>query len=166
MKKTLIINKKEIEFKVISKKGGQVLFLLGDKEYQIKNAGMVNRNLAIMINDKQYEIPHSKDTTGNTHLNIGHKSFIVEEKKILRSKAKNVGHASMKSPMPGKVLKILVKPGQVVSAHEPLIVMEAMKMEHTIRAIENGTIGKLYFNEGDMVEGNVDLIEFLDAVTP
>jgi 3-methylcrotonyl-CoA carboxylase alpha subunit len=61
--------------------------------------------------------------------------------------------------MPGKILKILVKEGQVVEAGTPILVMEAMKMEHTIKASKAGKIEKIHFKEGEQVAGGVELVK-------
>ena len=59
------------------------------------------------------------------------------------------------APMPGKVVSFAVKAGDKVSRGQPLAVMEAMKMEHTIAAPADGTVEELMFSPGDQVaEGN------------
>jgi acetyl-CoA carboxylase biotin carboxylase subunit len=58
---------------------------------------------------------------------------------------------SANSPMPGQVLKILVEVGQRVSAGDPLIVLEAMKMEHTMRAAVDGVVESILVSNGDIV---------------
>lgn len=70
---------------------------------------------------------------------------------------------SMAAPMPGVVLKILVRPGSVVTKGMPLIILEAMKMEHPIVAAHDGTVAAVNCAEGQMVEPGVDLVE-LEAV--
>lgn len=52
------------------------------------------------------------------------------------------------SPMPGKLSAVLVKPGQQVDAHQPLFVVEAMKMETTITATVAGTINEVFLSAG------------------
>jgi propionyl-CoA carboxylase alpha chain len=59
--------------------------------------------------------------------------------------------ASANSPMPGKVLKILVETGQKVSAGDPLIILEAMKMEHTMRAALDGVVESILVSDGEVV---------------
>jgi 3-methylcrotonyl-CoA carboxylase alpha subunit len=56
------------------------------------------------------------------------------------------------APMPGKVVKVLVAVEQVVVAGAPLVVLEAMKMEHTVRAAEAGTVRALHVAVGDQVD--------------
>jgi 3-methylcrotonyl-CoA carboxylase alpha subunit len=66
---------------------------------------------------------------------------------------------SMEAPMPGLVLKILVKPGDVVSKGTPLLVLEAMKMEHPIVATHDGTVAAVNCREGELVQPGLELIE-------
>jgi biotin carboxyl carrier protein len=62
------------------------------------------------------------------------------------------------SPMPGKVVKILVKEGDNVSQGAPVIVVEAMKMENELLATKTGVVQKVYVALGDAVEGGARLI--------
>ncbi|MHA2225758.1 MAG: biotin/lipoyl-containing protein [Candidatus Hodarchaeales archaeon] len=66
---------------------------------------------------------------------------------------------SLTSPMPGRIVKILVKPGDNVTKGQDLLIIEAMKMENKIVAPYDGTIKMVYFPEGDQVEANVLLID-------
>jgi biotin carboxyl carrier protein len=64
--------------------------------------------------------------------------------------------------MPGKVVKILAAAGQEVAAGAPLVVLEAMKMEHTVRAPDAGTVRALHVSVGDQVDSD----RLLAVVTP
>ena len=57
--------------------------------------------------------------------------------------------------MPGKVIALLAKPGAAVEKGAPLLVLEAMKMEHTISAPHAGTVKSFRFAAGDQVEEGV-----------
>ncbi len=63
------------------------------------------------------------------------------------------------SPMPGLVMKVLVRPGEKVRTHQTLIVLEAMKMEHAIEAPYDGIVKELHCAEGGRVAEGVVLIE-------
>ncbi len=65
---------------------------------------------------------------------------------------------SLRSPMSGKVIEVRVSEGDTVNAGETLIVLEAMKMEHTITAASGGTVSALHCAEGDVVADGVELI--------
>ncbi|MFC4353085.1 acetyl/propionyl/methylcrotonyl-CoA carboxylase subunit alpha [Fodinicurvata halophila] len=64
------------------------------------------------------------------------------------------------APMPGKVTRVAVTPGQQVAKGTALMVLEAMKMEHTITAAEDGIVQEVLFAEGDSVGEGVELIRF------
>ncbi len=67
---------------------------------------------------------------------------------------------SLKSPMPGLILEILVKPGQSVKLGEPIVILEAMKMENVIKAPADVMIKNIKVTKGRPVEKNELLIEF------
>ncbi|KPL85755.1 acetyl-CoA carboxylase biotin carboxylase subunit [Herpetosiphon geysericola] len=69
------------------------------------------------------------------------------------------GDASLEAPMPGTIIKLLVAEGEHVSAGQPLLIMEAMKMEHTVTAPHAGTVAKLPYRQGQQVSGGVALAE-------
>ena len=64
------------------------------------------------------------------------------------------------APMPGKVISLLAKPGSAVGKGEPLMVLEAMKMEHTISAPRAGTLVGFRFAVGDQVSEGAELVDF------
>jgi biotin carboxyl carrier protein len=66
----------------------------------------------------------------------------------------------IKAPMPGLIIDLKVKPGDVVKAGDPLLILEAMKMENIIKAPGEGTVKTIKAKKGDSVEKNQVLIEF------
>jgi biotin carboxyl carrier protein len=60
--------------------------------------------------------------------------------------------------MPGQVLKVLVTPGQQVSAGDPLIILEAMKMEQTLKAAMDGFVEAVLVRPGDIVAPGDSLV--------
>jgi biotin carboxyl carrier protein len=62
------------------------------------------------------------------------------------------------APMPGRIVKVLVKPGQAVAARQGLVVVEAMKMENELRAPGPGTVTDVKVTEGASVEANALLV--------
>ncbi|MFN3495581.1 MAG: biotin/lipoyl-containing protein, partial [Hydrogenophaga sp.] len=67
------------------------------------------------------------------------------------------------APMPGKVVSFAVKAGDAVTKGQPLAVMEAMKMEHTIAAPADGTVEELLYAPGDQVNEGAELLRLVAA---
>ncbi len=108
-----------------------------------------------------------KDGVQRRHLAIRHEDTLYlywegELHRVTRFDpviAAGSGHDSqggLSAPMNGSVVRILVTPGQTVAAGAALVVLEAMKMEHSLRAPRDGVVKSLFCQEGDMVkEGSV-----------
>ena len=81
----------------------------------------------------------------------------MEEKKLITAEMAENADSSVKkiapivSPMPGRVVKLFVQPGQEVKKGDPIISVESMKMEYFIKAQRDGVIGSLKVAEGDTV---------------
>jgi len=69
-------------------------------------------------------------------------------------------HGGLKAPMPGRVIALSAAPGAVVDKGAPLLVMEAMKMEHTIHAPQRGSVTAFHFAVGEQVGEGVELLAF------
>ncbi|KGE02810.1 acetyl/propionyl/methylcrotonyl-CoA carboxylase subunit alpha [Pseudohaliea rubra] len=68
--------------------------------------------------------------------------------------------AGLTAPMNGRVIALLAEPGAAVSAGTPLMILEAMKMEHTVKAPVDGTVDAFRFAAGDLVDGGAALVAF------
>ncbi len=64
------------------------------------------------------------------------------------------------APMPGKIVQVLVADGDRVGKSQPLVVLEAMKMEHTLLAPGDGVVGAVHYGVGDTVEEGWELLHF------
>ena len=69
-----------------------------------------------------------------------------------------VGRQVIAAPMPGKVVKILVKQGDKVKRGQGVIVVEAMKMENELKSPKDGTVGQIHVMEGQTVEASTRLL--------
>ena len=72
------------------------------------------------------------------------------------------GDEELKAGMPGKIIEIFVKPGDVVKANKPLLIMEAMKMENEMRSSRDVKIKEILCKQGDSIETGAVLIKFED----
>ncbi|MBK5276541.1 MAG: acetyl/propionyl/methylcrotonyl-CoA carboxylase subunit alpha [Desulfuromonadales bacterium] len=71
-----------------------------------------------------------------------------------------VAGGRLTAPMPGKIVALLVTPGTAVERGTPLVIMEAMKMEHTISAPRDGVVAEIHFAVGAVVNEGTELLSF------
>lgn len=117
------------------------------------------------INEKLYTCFISENEDGS--LNITYEGFNFHFKRndilgkgnfISKDTTESASDDKLVSPMPGKVIKLYVKPGDPVKKGEPLLIVEAMKMENNIVAPRDATIKEVLVSVQDMVERNKPLI--------
>jgi biotin carboxyl carrier protein len=63
------------------------------------------------------------------------------------------------APMPGKIVKLLVNEGDTVAQKQPMVIVEAMKMENQVNSPSDGKVKKINFADGDQVDTNRPIIE-------
>jgi 3-methylcrotonyl-CoA carboxylase alpha subunit len=91
-------------------------------------------------------------------------SAVVDEfDPIAHSADGAVDAGGLAAPMPGKVIAFLAQAGDTVTQGQPLAVMEAMKMEHTIAAPRDGTVAELLYAVGDQVSEGGELLRLAPA---
>ena len=121
-------------------------------------------SLSVRVNGKVVDL-----TTEGTPPEIGavasgHRSYVrVESERQRAAEAakkggRKEGEGVLKAPMPGRIIKILVEKGDRVEAGQPILVMEAMKMENEIKAKAAATVGEVHVTVGMTVEGSARLV--------
>ncbi|KAJ1888765.1 hypothetical protein LPJ71_008388, partial [Coemansia sp. S17] len=85
-------------------------------------------------------------------------TFKIPQPEYLESEELAVG--SVTAPMSCKIVQVLVEPGTEVTQDMPLVVLEAMKMEHVIKAPKAGKISDVYYKVGDLVDEGKSLVAF------
>src|SRR5205823_13104484 len=70
----------------------------------------------------------------------------------------HAGPQRVVAPMPGKVVRVLVHNGQTVVTRQPIVVVEAMKMENELRAGRDGTVAEIHAQEGQSVDAGALLV--------
>jgi 3-methylcrotonyl-CoA carboxylase alpha subunit len=156
MKKEIMIDDEIFEIDVIEENASFVLFNFEGEEYSVNLGGLQNGKMVLNLKGKNRPVIWAE-----SHYIVDGQEFKMEaplrSRKRTKSKVENPGQ--MKSPMPGKILKIYVTVGDDVIVGTPILIMEAMKMEHTVRASKAGKIEIIHFKEGDQVAGGVELVK-------
>lgn len=108
------------------------------------------------FNQKKYTVKVN-NSTYDVDISDG-LDLLIKEMGFSLGSTKNIG--SIHAPMPGLILEINVRVGQVVNQEDPLLILEAMKMENVITSPRDGIIKSIAVNQGDVVEKKQLLIEF------
>jgi biotin carboxyl carrier protein len=90
---------------------------------------------------------------------VGAMDFVLERERSGRARAGGASEAGLEAPMPGVVTRVLVQPGDAVKRGQPLLAVEAMKMEHLVRAPRDANVKAVKAGAGEMVKTGVALIE-------
>ena len=125
---------------------------------------MSRKYLEIQIEDQVFRV--KAEAIGNSiwlHFNGCH--FLIDQKKEASSSVgteekeqKNIDLIS--SPMPGKIVKVLVKELETVKENQTLIVLSSMKMEYTLKAPREAVIRSVLVKEGENVSASQELVIF------
>lgn len=154
-------------------------FVINGQEYKVQNYKATAETVSFTLDGKVFEYHLiSKDgfemildrggrfkATVGTPSKEGESMVIANGREakamVAGKKVKKAGaHAgSLTSPMPGKIFKILKDVGAEVKKGEPILILEAMKMEHSIRSDKDGKVKKIHFKTGELVQGGVNLAE-------
>lgn len=138
------------------------------------------KDLRIVVNDKEYIVgAHLQDDVLITTVNGHRQRFVIAEHDSSFTLYSDRGAFSVamagtheneeplsrnsgdyRAPMNGTIVALLAEPGKAVMKGDPVLVMEAMKMEHSVCASEDGQVEQFYFQPGDLVTGGAQLFEF------
>ena len=150
-------------------------------EVQPVGVGYLGGGYALQIGAARLEVRGEVGASGLVHAQLGERRvsaavvttgerrqvfFEGRSWPIVRVAALQAGGAGdehgggLRAPMPGKVIALLAAPGATVDKGAPLLVLEAMKMEHTISAPARGVVKAFHYAAGDQVGDGADLVDF------
>jgi biotin carboxyl carrier protein len=128
---------------------------LDDRDFEIDAVLIRPDVLSLRIGDLAYEVK-SERVTNNLHLWVGSRGFAVEvrDPRSLRGRTRagdDHGPRKITAPMPGKVVRLLIREGDEVEPGRGVAVVEAMKMQNEIKSPKKGTIQRILVSEGAAV---------------
>lgn len=141
-----VIGDAAVSLEVIVQKSGRMLLRTGTQLYKIDNIEMNERDISFTINGTYFE------TTVKDEQDV-----LLEKLGFHAGAAASAG--SLNAPMPGKILELLVEEGDTVGETQPVLILEAMKMENELKSPAKGIVSKLHVQLGDNVEKNQLLID-------
>jgi biotin carboxyl carrier protein len=158
-----VIDGKETEFLFEVTGESSALLVLNGEETVLDIARVGGHDYSVLSGGRAYDLSLARDGERvKAAYGGGFFEFtLVDEKKRRRSGgtgAESAVHSGdVVSPMPGKVVKVHVTPGQAVKAGEGIAVVEAMKMENEFKSPKDGVVKKVNAKVGDSVEGGAVL---------
>jgi biotin carboxyl carrier protein len=159
MKLTRTGDSREYDAEVLSRDGDTIRVRIGDRELAAKFTPNADGGGILAIDGGRYRIfaARRKDSI---FVSVGPASFEFKPAEAAaRRRARGLAAAEITAPMPGKVLKVLVREGDLVEAGQPLVVLEAMKMETTLAAESAALVKHVRVEEGQTVDHGAVLLE-------
>lgn len=136
--------------------GGQVLDV---------DARLTPQGICSLVIDGASHVADVKDEDGAFVVDVGGETYGIrveeETRHIIRTRGGAAGHHGgqiLKAPMPGRVTHVSVRPGDQVAAGDPLLVIEAMKMENEFKAAAAGTVAEVRVTVGQAVNAGDVLV--------
>jgi biotin carboxyl carrier protein len=130
LKQSIKIGKREYEVKLKADDKLGTYILWKNRKYPVEIVRSSQNKYEILFNDISYTF------TVET-------PFSLQRKKVLDSRRGKVEQEIIKAPMPGKIIDVLVREGSTVLRGEPVVILEAMKMQNEILSPVNGVITKV-----------------------
>jgi biotin carboxyl carrier protein len=146
----------------VKREGGRVLAEVGGRRYELEARRVGEGEYLLIREGRVYECrvgaePGGADGRGSLRVSVGAREYGVSlsDPKHLRGAGaaggELGGRAQIKAPMPGKVVRVLVEAGQAVEAGQPVVVVEAMKMQNELKSPKSGAVAELRAEVGSTV---------------
>ena len=144
--KGMLINGKQIEFP-ITKKGNEYYIYREDRIDKVVILDKRPNDVLMLVNGKEITVS-VKD-----HMNL-----MLE--RLGMNDLTDTGQSEIEAPMPGVILDVVASPGDNVKEGDPLLILEAMKMENVIKAPADAIVSEIVVEKGESVEKSAVLIRF------
>ncbi|MCD2174856.1 acetyl/propionyl/methylcrotonyl-CoA carboxylase subunit alpha [Rhizobium sp. C4] len=120
-------------------------------QHAIEISRVEGHEAVLLAEGKRRTVLWHETGNGALLLSIGPRRFSLEPHRPWEDAAAAAGSGRVVAPMPGLVVSVLVEPGQTVEAGAPLAVLEAMKMQHTLKAATRGTVTEVRIAKGQQL---------------
>jgi biotin carboxyl carrier protein len=159
MKFTRTGDSREFDAEVISRDGIETRVRIGERELAAEFVSNADGAGILALDGRRYPI-FSARYKDSIVVSVGPASFEFKPvEAAARRRARGLAAPHITAPMPGKVLKVMVRAGDIVAAGQPLVVIEAMKMETVLAAEGAAIVKQVRVEEGQTVDHGTVLIE-------
>jgi len=132
---------------------------IGGREYALDGEHLADGELLVRLDGRSFKARALRDgTEWHVFTDGGYQRLALRGE--LEGLDVDAGGGSLAAPMPGKIVAVMVKPGDKVEKGAPLVILEAMKMEHTISAPAHGVVKEVHYAAGEQVLEGAELIAF------
>ena len=145
--------------KVNSNDGENFQLILGDKTYNVEKVFLSNNSISFDVDQILVNLEFEAKEKMLTLYSEGLKFAFENITNIYQSSERGVQERNIIAPITGSIAKIMVKNGQMVVKDEPVIFIEAMKMEYQLVALKSGKVSGLKNKKGDLIEKGETLLE-------
>ena len=163
------VGDKIVEVTLLQKEGNHVKVEIDGKVYDV-DVCMLEKNVCSIIHKgNSYNAELTKDEEGkhyrvNLNYSVYDVSMLDSQAKYMRMRKSKGAQAgaqadTITAPMPCKIVKVFVKPGDELKAGDSVLTMEAMKMQSNYKVAEDCTVKEVLVNEGDSVMANAVLVK-------
>ncbi|BBB33158.1 hypothetical protein TTHT_1680 [Thermotomaculum hydrothermale] len=158
------------------------IYVIDGKEYNVEQKKFLGDKVSALVNGKEVSlnifkdrdkfflikegilIPvfFAKDESHNLYLHVAGESFKIHQKTVEEQAGSHMGGESsgeIEPPMPGKVLKVMVKEGDIVDENQVLVLMESMKLQVEVKAPFSGKVAQLNVKEGQTINAGEIIVK-------
>jgi 3-methylcrotonyl-CoA carboxylase alpha subunit len=147
----------ETEYRVVTTdESGQITVSFEDAEITLDTVSLQGNNVTASLDHQKQQATVHQDGLTTTVFYNGHtvRLSAVSNSSSFEEESEN----ALVAPLPGYVRQVLVAKGDVVTKDQPLIIVEAMKMEHTILSPKDGLVDDVFYKAGDQVLEGAELL--------
>jgi acetyl/propionyl-CoA carboxylase alpha subunit len=150
----------------VERRHGKYVVEIGGVRHEVDTRVLGPWVLSLLVEGESHETAVLRLGDGVYSVDWRGRSFVVELvdplthlAEISRGEAGKQGKKIVKAYMPGRVVEVRIQPGDRVEAGQPLVVLEAMKMQNEIQAERSGVVSRVFVAAGEAVEGGDPLVE-------
>lgn len=150
---------------LVQSSGNKLSCRLGDERHELTVTSMQNGVLYIIDNGIRQRCQYHRDGDSLYLQAFGESWSVIDLTHQPAAGANGTGSGRIQASMDGAIIDVLVEPGQTVSQGDTLVILEAMKMEHPVKADCGGVVAQVLTSKGDQVKRNQLLVEVTTSET-